>query len=165
MTTSPDSAPSPVTSPLSALAAESLERACLALLCELAASLESSQRSLLALDVAGTEHCTREQIRLQRHLAALLPHSGLSPAAALQKQRLLTGLRTADSSATTHKIREEAERIRHLAHVQAALLRRAQQFTRVLANLIAGNEALYQRPTPSGGVVIGPASRPTAGSS
>jgi hypothetical protein len=121
-----------------------MARSASALLAELQASLEGSQRALLSHDLGGLERATSEQIGLQRSLQALpvlWPQNGaprpdgapgndgmpLDPA-------LAAGLRAAQW------------RVLYLGRVQAALLTRAQRSLRMLSNLLAGPEASYAAP-------------------
>jgi hypothetical protein len=137
----------------SGMAADSVGRACLALLQELEQSLQSSQAALLGLDGAATEQCTREQVRVCRGLQALLLSPSLptqllptpvSPTVILRElSRRKFGQGEAELAG---QVRAAGRRVQHLARVQAALLRRSQQSLSVLANWVAGAEAVYRPP-------------------
>jgi hypothetical protein len=120
----------------------------LALLYELEESLNASQRALLALDVAATENCTREQVRLRRGLEALLRNPDSAATISLRENVRPELYQT---SPQLDELRAAGKRVQHLARVQAALLRRSQQFLCVLANCVAGPGAGYGPPHQSGG--------------
>lgn len=120
----------------------------MALLHELEESLKASQRALLALDVEATESCTREQVRLRRGLEALLEDPDSTATISLREK---VGLDLNQTSPSLYELRAAGNRIQHLARVQAALLRRSQQFLCVLANCVAGPGAGYGPPHQSGG--------------
>jgi hypothetical protein len=100
-------------------------------LLELEASLLSSQKALLARDLAGVEQGTLEQMCLRRALEILRPWDGA---------------RTSDSEQPSSELRATAMRILHLGRVQGALLDRAQRSLRMISNLLAGPEANYGPP-------------------
>jgi hypothetical protein len=96
------------------------------LLGELEASLQASQRALLARDLAGLEERTGEQIRLRRSLEivwsrAAAPGSDPAPC-------------------------NSAPRVLHLGRVQAALLARAESWLTMVSHLLAGPTANYAPP-------------------
>jgi hypothetical protein len=124
-------------------------RSCLALVCELEESLRLSQSALLALDAAGTERWTREQIRLWRALRAILPVpvSPVLVSAAGEFRREIPPC-LPELAAQLHAA---AIRVQQLARVQAALLRRSQQFLCVLANWMAGPQMPYGPPGDASG--------------
>lgn len=122
-------------------------RSSLALLHELEESLKASQWALLALDVETTESCTREQIRLRRGLEALLRNP--APTVTISRREKVR-LDLNQTSPSLYELRAAGKRVQHLARVQAALLRRSQQFLCVLANCVAGPEAVYGPPNRSG---------------
>lgn len=137
--------------------ADSVAQACLALLGELQASLESSQTALLALDVEGTEQGTREQMRLRLAFEALIFPASHRAQAELPAQEW-HGEESQKRESTKEEFRDElrsctpelsdrlrvaAKRIRELARVQAALLRRSQQFLCVLTNWMADPGTVY----------------------
>jgi hypothetical protein len=141
----------------SSLRADSVAQVCLALLGELQASLESSQTALLALNVAGTEQGTREQMRLRLAFETLIfaeftyPQTGLpgepwhgeeSQKRELSKEEFPDELRSCTPE-LSRRLRAAAERTRELARVQAALLRKSQQFLCVLTNWMAGPGTVY----------------------
>lgn len=111
-----------------------IAQASLALLTELEASLQASQQGLLSCDVARVERSTREQIRLCRALGILW--SGNAGASGMQCDLALAA-----------ELRSAQRRVLHLGRVQAALLRRAQRWLRMLSNLTAGPEAGYLPPS------------------
>ena len=98
-----------------------------ALLTELEASLQASQRALLAHDLASLEHRTGEQIRLRRALEIF----GTPDGAPLAESDL------------PHELRAAQKRVLHLGRVQLALLGRAQRWLRTLSHLMAGPGASY----------------------
>jgi len=116
--------------------APELAAAAISVLLELEAGLHSSQKALLARDMAGVEQGTREQIRLRRALEILAPW---------------------EAARTSSELRTTAMRILHLGRVQAALLDRARRWSRMISNLLAGPEASYGRPLCAGD--IGPGHR------
>jgi hypothetical protein len=129
-------------------------RSYLALLGELENSLQSSQAAWLARDVAGTERCTREQLRLCRALQALV-RRWFAPAATQPASESGPGLSEAGLSEAGLRARAPeladqllaaALRVQRGARVQAALLRRKRRFLCVLANWMAGAEAGYGPP-------------------
>lgn len=94
----------------------------LALLNDLESSLRASEQAILARDVARLERATEEQTSLHRRLVMLpVRGSSFSPA-----------------------VREAQQRVLDLGRVQSALLERARQRLRMLANWIAGPEAQYR---------------------
>lgn len=130
------------TKPPSSQAGPALAQASLALLSELAASLEASQKALLARDVDAVEQGTREQVRLRRALEILwtpgAPHWRNDPAASSEPRcdhPLAADLRAAE------------RRVLLLGRVQAGLLARAQRALRTISNLLAGPEASYGPPS------------------
>jgi len=104
----------------------------LALLADLEASLGASHRAVLAKDVAALNHATAEQARLRRALEVLLKPIG-DGSSSSSRQRESLG----------PEVQAAAARILHLARVQRALLRRAQQFLSVLAHFAAGPGTTY----------------------
>ena len=107
------------------------------LLGELESSLLASQKALLCGDVTEVERGAVEQKRLRE---------------------ALTILWTSDSTATFETfpqpdsalLRPAQLRILHLGRVQIALLARAQQSLRILANLLAGTAGDYGPPRNAG---------------
>ena len=109
-----------------------LNAAQLALLGELAASLQSSHQAVLTRDVAALNLATADQVRLRHALEILLkppPDDGEH-----HKPR---------DHAFDPQVIAAAARVLHLARVQGALLRRAQQFLSVLAHFAAGPGTTY----------------------
>lgn len=148
----------PVPSPEAAKPVDCASRLCLALVCELEDSLRSSQTALLARDAAAIERCTQEQVRLWRALKALplnLISQGTASAAEESRQEV-----TSCRPELAGQLLAAATRVQHLARVQAALLRRSQQFLCVLANWMAGPAMPYGPPgTACGGSSCGEADR------
>lgn len=93
-----------------------------ALLGDLESSLRETEQAILARDVARLERATDAQANLQRRLV-LLPvrRSSVSPA-----------------------VKEAELRVLRLGQIESALLGRAQQRLRMLANWMAGPEAQYR---------------------
>jgi hypothetical protein len=156
--------------PRSTMRGDSIAQACLAFMREMEASLEASQAALLALDVAATERCTNEQVRLRQCMEALLSGCRLAsarnskarhlPEQDLKKKEDLKEEGSKEKEfgwnlppctpEMAERLRAASERIQKMARVQAALLRRARQFLCVLSNIVAGTEAVYgQRIRPS----------------
>lgn len=105
--------------------AEDFRLAALGLLAELESSFLASQKALLALDAAGLESCTGEQIRLSELLRAVLA----------QKP-------SADSPQFLD-LPVAARGVLHLTLVQASLLRRARRSVNLVSHLLKGPGALY----------------------
>lgn len=98
------------------------------LFARLRASLDASQKAILAGDLVVLEESTREQVLLSQALEPLLPYD--SPT---EKQ----------DSSSQGTLRSAARRMMHGCRVQAALLERGQRRLRVIFNLVAGTEATY----------------------
>ena len=98
----------------------------LTLLRQLQASLSRSCTALLALDLAGIERGTREQVGLSQELAADLPRAG---------RELAGGAR--------EELRQNELGILQALRLQSALLARARCKLRVLVNMLAGPSASY----------------------
>jgi len=119
--------PAAYTPPAKASEAEDdLVRCQLGLMAELEASLDASRKALLALDLAGIELGTREQIGLLRNLEAVRQRSRLACPAELE-----------------HETRRCGHRILQAALLQSALLARARAKLRVVANMLAGQSVTY----------------------
>jgi hypothetical protein len=99
-------------------------RASLLLLGELEASLQSSQKALLARDLAGVERETSEQRRLHQGLEDLGGAPVFHPQSAAEW-------------------RAAAIRILHLGRVQLALLARTRRSLHVFSHLAQGPDASY----------------------
>jgi hypothetical protein len=135
-------------------ASEELAVSSLALLQELEASLEQSQRALLKRDLAGIEQGTREQIGLQQALAALWASAAPAVPAVPEDQRaadpaisfgpLSFGLRESNLAPT---VLAAQRRVLHLGRVQAAVLSRARQSLKMIFYLAAGPQTTYGPPT------------------
>ena len=119
----------------------------LQLLRDLEASLGGSLQALLALDLAGIEQGTREQVglvrELQRYPEMRMPRPGQTG------ERREGGTQETGAEVPTWS-REMAEDVRHCeeavlqaARVQAALLARARRKLRILANMLAGPSLNY----------------------
>jgi hypothetical protein len=128
---------------------------------ELETSLNGSRRALLALDLAGIEQGTREQIGLVRELRRF-PERAVKVKMIRRGREKLSGLEVeaqeTGGNETVPWPREAAEEIRRselavlqAARVQAALLARAQRKLRILANMLAGPTlnygSLFAKPT------------------
>jgi hypothetical protein len=100
----------------------------LAMLRELEISLAASQRPLLSGDVTALELEIARQIRLFHWIEGQLDG----------QIDTLTG-----DSETIAEMRAVSARVRHLGRVQSALLARASQRLRMIANVVAGPQALY----------------------
>jgi hypothetical protein len=119
-------------------------QAMLGLLDEMAASLQGSHKAVLASDGLGLENCTREQVRLNRALEMLLwPQAWPGTVVQkdvqknAQKKDALKIARPAGSPSLAAELLAAEWRVLHATRVQAALLRRARQFQRILSNLAA----------------------------
>lgn len=153
--------------PVSMGGADEIGQAILALLEEMAASLRGSHQAALASDGLGLENCTREQVRLHRALEMLLwplawPGTAVSKDVQkdgpkdiridAQKKDDLKNARPAGPQFVPRPVPLCAPslaaalcaaewRVLHATRVQAALLRRARQFQRILSNLAAAQGA------------------------
>jgi len=105
----------------------------LQLLAELASSLKTSRHALLCGDVGQLEQLTVEQALL---CARILP------LAEADDKRAHDAGAQPDAGAASALLAAQ-ERILHLARVQQALLRRAGQRSRILANLLVGTDSEY----------------------
>jgi hypothetical protein len=141
--------------------AATLAEASAAFLGELESSLLSSQRALLARDLASLEQATREQKRLRRALEILwtsgptvpdvtthdstthdsATHDSATHDWSMHDSAAALDLRS--SPALAAELRAAQLRVLHLARVQAALLAREGRWLTTLANLMAGPEAGY----------------------
>jgi len=106
----------------------------LALMDELEASLQASQRALLAHDLASLEHRTGEQLRLCRALEIFGTPYG-APRAGSEFSHA--------SPQFAAELRAAQKRVLHQGRVQLALLGRAQRWLRTLSHLMAGPGASY----------------------
>src|SRR5271167_1530878 len=99
--------------------------ACVAWMGELEASLEGSRKALLALDLAGIERWTSEQLGLIRKLEAMRwPQREDEPGG--------FGVLAPELE---QELRRSGNRILGAARLQASLLARAQSKLRILANM------------------------------
>jgi len=104
------------------------------LLAELEASLQASQRALLAHDLASLEHRTGEQISLCKALEIFgTPYA--APSAGSEFSHC--------SPRVAEDLRAAQKRVLHLGRVQLASLGRAQRWLRTLSHLMAGPGASY----------------------
>jgi hypothetical protein len=109
---------------------------------ELEASLHRSQRALLALDLAGIERGTCEQVGLVRELHVLLRGKTALPANARLGENRMPAF-VASTPELKEQLRASAKRILNLARLQAALLVRARWKLRIVANMLAGTSGTY----------------------
>jgi hypothetical protein len=116
-----------------------------ALLGELESSLQSSQRALLARDLAGIEQHTGEQIRLRRALEILWSKNLPQASDPMPFDSMLNDPMPY-ARAGASELRLAQMRVLHLGRVQAALLARAQRRARMLSHLFAGPGASYAPP-------------------
>ncbi len=117
-----------------------MAQASLALLRQMEDSLNASREALLARDLARLEQGTQEQIRLRRALEILWAGKHNEDADVPETLR---------DPVLAENLRAAQLRVLQQGRVQAALLRRAQRWLRVLSNLQAGPEAGYLDPTSS----------------
>jgi hypothetical protein len=115
----------------------------LAILAKLDVSVVGSQKALLALDPEAIERRTREQIALTNELASSLDAANL-PANA--KAGFSNQAFPGAACGLQKELRNRAMRVRDAARLQLALLARAQRKLRVIANVLAGREAIYGNP-------------------
>lgn len=105
----------------------------LQLLQELEASLSGSRQALLALDLAGIEQGTREQVGLVRELQSFpdmqMPQPGAETPSSPRE--------------TVEEVRRCEQSVLQAVRVQAALLARAQRKLLILANMLAGPSLDY----------------------
>ncbi|MGA1985060.1 MAG: hypothetical protein ABSG72_02235 [Candidatus Sulfotelmatobacter sp.] len=111
-----------------------------ALLGELESSLEASQHALLARDLAGIERHTGEQVRLRRALEILWSQNSLEGSDRVPIHPMLS-VRAGAAEFGAAELR-----VLQLGRVQAALLRRAQRWSRMLSHVLAGPGAGYAAP-------------------
>jgi hypothetical protein len=105
----------------------------------LEASLEATQKAVLARDLAELEQGTRDQMRLQRALAILWAEYGMPT----QPSPSTTAWLQSFAPQFAAEWRAAQMRTLQLARVQAALLARAQRSLTMIANLLAGPESSY----------------------
>jgi hypothetical protein len=129
-----------------------LLRTRLELMRQLEASLQRSRKALLALDLAGIERGTGEQVNLVQEFESVLRRSTAPPAIGRQSaEEGGLGL-PVHASELARELRRSENRIREAARLQAALLARARSKLRVLANMLAGPSVTYgPLPARSGG--------------
>jgi hypothetical protein len=119
----------------------------LTLIGELEASLHASRKALLALDLAGIERETREQVRSIRNLEDVLARS-MAPRvrgiwAAKDRALGCSGNPPELESELEKELRRSCHRVLEATRLQAALLARARTKLRVLANMLAGQSVNY----------------------
>jgi hypothetical protein len=120
--------------------ADALLWARMALMSELEASLQTSRNALVALDLAGIERGTSEQVGLIEELDALTRRS----VAPLESERPLAEQEAhGPTPGLEEEVRRSAYRILEASRLHAALLARAQWKLRVLANILAGPSVTY----------------------
>lgn len=102
----------------SALAQVDLEQRCVALLCDLEASVRASQKALLSRNLADIERLTSEQRELRDALSVFFSEDGGSRKAKL-----------------TPAVRAIAARVLALGRLQSGLLARAQRRVHALSSL------------------------------
>jgi hypothetical protein len=122
-------------------ASAEIANASLSVLCQLEASLQASQKALLARDVAGIEQSTQQQARLVRTLAILWAE----PAACVP-DIAPDGMKLSCDPQLAAELHAAQRRVLHLARVQAGLLSRAQRWLTALAHYLAGPGAAYSPP-------------------
>jgi hypothetical protein len=109
-------------------------QASLELLGELKASLELTQKAVLARDLNGLEQRTREQLRWRQALAVLWAESRHGANARVEMQ---------GQSPVPAELQAALSRVLHLGRVQSFLLARAQRSLATMAYLLAGPQASY----------------------
>lgn len=104
---------------------------CLALIQALEAGLLSSQKAILARDLAAIEQGTIHQLRLRQELEMVWAWGGFQ-----------------DDEARSPELLAAQRRVAHLGRIQIALLARSQRYLQAVARLHAGPYASYAPPTP-----------------
>lgn len=146
--------------------ADEIAQAVLGLLAEMEASLQGSQKAVLASNGLSLENCTREQVRLHRALEMLLwprawPGTAVENPGLARQTDVQTDLQN-DVRKSAHQdilrggtsvprcapllaaeLLAAERRVLQGTRVQAALLRRARQFQRILTNVAAAQGAPY----------------------
>jgi hypothetical protein len=117
-------------------------RACLVLMGELEASLQSSQKALLALDLAKIECETKYQADLIQRFDALGRQSMTSRAAEKSAEPGALGS-SFPLPELEQELRRSQTRILDALRLQTALLLRARAKLNVLGNMLAGPSAPY----------------------
>ena len=115
------------------------EQTSLALLADLEISLKTTQKALVARDLAGLEQGTREQMRLERELRNHWIQISIEP----QGRRASETVPMLPQTPFTEELRHAAWRVLALGRTQAALLVRARRRLRTTAHLLAGTNASY----------------------
>lgn len=113
------------------------------LMVELETSLDCSRQALLALDLAGIERQTAEQVELIRKLEKFLPKGMSAPASERHSEEDARSVLSAFMPVAEEEVRRNANRIVEAARLQAALLRRAQCKLCIMANMLAGPSVIY----------------------
>jgi len=121
-------------------------QATLAILRDLEASLQSSQKALLSRDIAAVEQGTSEQARLVRALEILCPARASVNANGPVPENDCASPGLCSEPALLDELRVSKDRVLHLTRVHAALLSRERQFLTLLSNLMAGPDARYVAP-------------------
>jgi hypothetical protein len=140
-----------IPSPAARERADALLWAGIAVMGELQASLHSSRKAVLALDLDGIEQETGKQAGLIREFESLERRGVGMPATESKKQRVereedVPPARLAATPGLPEQFRRNADSILQAARLQAALLARAQSKLRVLANMLAGPSVIYGPP-------------------
>ncbi len=127
--------------------ADERARSALTLVHELEASLHASRKALLALDLAGIERETREQVRSIRKLEGVLASSMVPRVrgSCVTKEREFVCPENSPEpeSELEEELRRSCHRVLEAARLQAALLARSRTKLRVLANMLAGQSVNY----------------------
>jgi len=119
-------------------------RLALMLMHDLEASLHTSQKALLALDLAGIERGTREQVALIRKLEAALRRNAAPSASERRPGEDEARSLPAGVHGLEEELRLRRNKIREACRLQLALLVRARARLRVLANMLAGPSVNYE---------------------
>jgi len=113
----------------------------LALLRQLAASLEGGQRPILALDVEQMQRHSTEQMRLCAALHTLASSSAQASSGSCSKAAA-----GKEPPQLARELEQAGQRVLHFGRVQAALLRRTRRFLGVLQNLEVSAGVTYGPP-------------------
>lgn len=132
-----------LSSPSPSPATDDRARSALMLIGGLEASLQSSRKALLALDLAGIERETCEQVRSIRKLEDVLARSMAPPVRGSCATRDGALVSSRIPPELEEELRRSCHRVLEAARLQAALLARARTKLRVLANMLAGQSVTY----------------------
>jgi hypothetical protein len=127
--------PQPASLPSTSMGGEDeIGPALLGLLEQMAASLQESQKAVLASDGLKLENATREQVRLHRAFEILLwPQAWPGTL----DQNAAGPVRPRRAPLVAAELLAAARRVLEATRVQVALLRRARQFQHILSNVVA----------------------------